>query len=356
MSTRHGTSSSAQISPSQVRSSSDRLDLIARLLSLNDEAYRTPAQILELAHKLCAVPSPGKQVIEHSLIEARTLSFIAGAALAASDFAAARSACEQLVALASSLDARTADASLGAPAREEAGQRLAQVQEAAWQSSVQLARHPEWSEARAKADVMASVLALCPPARLAAFLKQWRELDALAAAAAAPATRRTRDRGTGASSTTARGSSTAAASYSHRASAVAAAAASAASPFSSLFSATLRRASPSSSSSSSSVLVGAGGATQPKPTAPAGGFGRAAQLFDRLGEYGAGAAEAQGLHSVYDPAERAARAARSFLGGLAGSGAAAAAREGEKDGATAAQTTFSLSRGVGWLMGEEERR
>jgi hypothetical protein len=104
------------------------------------------------------------------------------------------------------------------------------------------------------------------------------------------------------------------------------------------------------------VLVGAGGATQPKPTAPAGGFGRAAQLFDRLGEYGAGAAEAQGLHSVYDPAERAARAARSFLGGLAGSGAAAAAREGEKDGATAAQTTFSLSRGVGWLMGEEERR
>lgn len=166
------------------------------------------------------------------------------------------------------------------------------------------------------------------------------------------------------------------------------------SPFSSLFNSSGLSSQLSSLGGSGSGIGGGGGAkvaTKPKANAPSGGFGKAAQLFDGFGDSsnrnssGTSTTTSSSpwdyANVAIDPAERAARAARNFFGGFGNSPVLGSAgwtgsnsdspREGSGDGNgengrersrdgngsrnVSGASGFSFTRGMGWLMGEEER-
>lgn len=164
------------------------------------------------------------------------------------------------------------------------------------------------------------------------------------------------------------------------------------SPFSSLFNSSALSSQLSSLGGSASGLGGgAKVATKPKANAPSGGFGKAAQLFDGFGDSsnrntsGTSTAASSSpwdyANVAIDPAERAARAARNFFGGFgnspvlgsggwtgsnsdspregSGEGNGENERERTRDGNGSRNVSgasgFSFTRGMGWLMGEEER-
>lgn len=331
------------------------------MLALNERAYKTPDLIVDIATKLSGVAVPATSDAEgeeenapppKALTEVRTWAAISAAALAAEDFTASQEACQRLVDKVSALRARASAArTSGAAATPgSAASLLGPAQAEAWQACLQLARHQGWDDARGRAEIMSHALALCPEDRLGSLLPQWRALEAEADAQdanAPPGSRRSAAR-----RNAARGTAASKESF--------------ASPFSALFaqtglSAGARRAAAAAGLSGSASSTA--GATKPKDSAPVGGFGRAAQLFDAFGEVAGGAGAA-----YYDPAERAARAARSFFGGLAGAGServrvlsgGPAARGTSQDGDRAEEGApaggFSISRVGGWLMGEEDRR
>lgn len=434
---------SVPLAPIEIRLESDRLKLLARLLAQKEDVYKTPDLILDLAKKLCNVPSPSssealpdvqsgsalqqqQKLMPKALVEVKTLAMLADAATAASDYDRAVELCERLVAsilalrrraqAASSHHARTASQDNNDQAvQDEKSSRpsaapaisvpIEEAEEIGWKTLLQVTKDPSWDNVALKLKLMGQVLSLCPSSRLPQLLQTWRKLDQEYAELIerdpqAAQKMLLQQPGSGASMTSADGkggfmvSNAAAGILGLGASAAAAAAAAAGSnlpsgimegatsPFSALFAnAGLR--SYTSASSSNKEQHGSKN-TKTTDTEPQREYGRAAQLFDGLAGDSrstrrsssttpSGGGGGGGLY--LDPAERAARAARNFFGNFASSSSnssnsstnlvsqqtdehghpiASSARAAE--GGESGSGVFSLSRGVGWLIGESDER
>jgi neuroblastoma-amplified sequence len=147
------------LSPIEIRLTKDRLSLVSRVLSSNDDAYKYKEVILELVDKLGfrgeAVP------------RVKALAMIADTALQAEDFAQAFETSEAMIDtvshLCSSSDISQAD--------------LNDAKEVCWVSSFQLGRQPEFPDVQKKLRLLGHALELCPADRLPEILMAWRRLE-----------------------------------------------------------------------------------------------------------------------------------------------------------------------------------
>jgi len=147
------------LSPIEIRLTKDRLSLVSRVLSSNDDAYKYKEVILELVDKLGfrgeAVP------------RVKALAMIADTALQAEDFAQAFETSETMIDtvshLYSSSDISQAD--------------LNDAKEVCWVSCFQLGRQPEFPDVQKKLRLLGHALEFCPADRLPEILMAWRRLE-----------------------------------------------------------------------------------------------------------------------------------------------------------------------------------
>jgi Secretory pathway protein Sec39 len=335
--------------PAEIRSTPNRMDLIAALLSSQDDAYKAWESILDLALKLNAGArsvEDGEQELPppKALTEVRALAMLCEAAIAAQDFKRAGTMGNRLVISITILRKRAAAAAANASKQDSteeqsphiltATEMLPEAEELGWKTCYQLAKHPGWDDYRSRLQFMGQVLALCPKERIASMTRKWNQLyeqakeDGSAEDDLFFARKRESTKGSA-------GLGSLVGAY--------------ASPFASL-------------------LANAGTRTPIRPRitgipptpntadsfarTPTGGAfgGRGAQLLDALGG-----------SDHFDPAERAARAARNFFGGLTGAARHASGASQSTAGAESRNTSFgsgafSFSKSVGWLLGDEEKR
>ncbi|KAI0830625.1 Sec39-domain-containing protein [Trametes gibbosa] len=146
------------ISPIEIRLTKDRLSLVSRVLSSNNDAYKHTEVILDLVHKLGFRGDVVAQV--------KTLAMLAETALQADDFARAHAASEQMVNTVLLLHDPAAAAN--APPYIQA------AREVCWLTCFQLGRHPEFPDAQ---QTLARALEFCPAERLPDVLAAWRSLE-----------------------------------------------------------------------------------------------------------------------------------------------------------------------------------
>lgn len=287
------------LEPAEMRSTTDKMDLVARLVASQEGVHRSPELVLDLAHRLCSLDAVagGK-----GMVEVRVLAMLADAATAAEDFDAAAAFCQRLVEKAQR--SRMGDAGV----------------EVVWKSCLQLSKHPMWTDTAGRIGMLAHAMALCPPHQLAGMLRQWNALDQQLATEIDEGRAVAKKDGA-------------------RAGINAGLVGSAANLLPLSF-------------SPLSYFGGASTAGPKTATRQEGVDARTARLFDFDGVSGA----AEGGGGYVDPAERAvnaARAARDFLGWKKSAGDDKGAGGAGGVGGFAG---FSLSRGVGWLIGEADRR
>ncbi|PCH33842.1 hypothetical protein WOLCODRAFT_160397 [Wolfiporia cocos MD-104 SS10] len=146
------------ITPLEIRLTKDRLSLVSRVLSSNNDAYKHTQVILDLVHKL---GFRGDVVAE-----AKALAMLAETALQAEDFPRAYEASTRMVDAVLAL--RTAaPAGLRDPRADEAS-------EVCWVACFSIGRHPEFADVQKRLALLGRALELCPPDRLADVLAAWR--------------------------------------------------------------------------------------------------------------------------------------------------------------------------------------
>ncbi|TXT11031.1 hypothetical protein VHUM_01782 [Vanrija humicola] len=150
----------ASLSPAEIRHTTNKLDLIRRVLSTSDDAYRHPHIVLELAEKLG---------IKDEASRAEILAMMADAAVAAEDWTLAAERIEEMVALAKP-DLGDGDA---------AGQKTRDV---VWRSCFELGRQSEYSNVVGRQALLAQAMLLCPAEHVAAILPIYRGVEAQIAA------------------------------------------------------------------------------------------------------------------------------------------------------------------------------
>lgn len=136
------------LTPQQVRAMPHKLELLARVLSLHTDAYRAP-HILDVGRACSEAPDD----------DVRVAAMLADAAAASGDLRAARAQCDQLVVHTRALS-RTEHAA---------------AWDVAWRTCFQLAKHPQWTDARARASVLGQALTLAPPEHIPTVLQAWQE-------------------------------------------------------------------------------------------------------------------------------------------------------------------------------------
>ncbi len=353
--------------PAEIRETENRMELIALLLSLNDDAYKAWESILELAVKLNAGSHEGRLHAPPArpkvLVEIQALAMLSESAIAAEDFDRAQEMAKRMVTLISGLRKRAAAAaaskrlSRGPDADAEdhtqqpamtASQMLPEAEELGWKVCYQLARHPAFADERQRLQFMGHAVSFCPKEQIPSMTRKWQQTYEQATAASSSSGEKQQELFFVSDKLDSR--TTASSALGSLVDAYT-------SPFASLLANAGTRAAPRKVPHVAGMPPAARSADGAAARAPVGGFGgRAAQLFDTLG-----AARAGGVEAALDPAERAARAARNFFGGLTGHASAGAAQPREGAQPEPASTTygsgaFSFSRGVGWLLGEEERK
>jgi len=303
------------LAPIEIRLSSDRIDFIKRLLETNQDAYKSPDLILELAQKLCADPnqSEGSRVPDRPLVEGRTLALLTEAALGQADYAHAQSSCQRLVANVGKLEKRVDQSAASHGHQHHHLQEvLVQVRESAYRSCFLLSNQHEWKDYGSRLTWCSYVLAYCPNEHIERYLKTWRQLEEAFQQDLIDNPPKDWDQvaiqlksGQGglASSLASIGGLGAFESLS---------------PFSTLFASTrntssaLSRGANQDDSKQASSRHTRDDSLPPRVNSPSS---RAARLFDSLGGNSSSASSGDGTY--LDPAERAARAARRFFGGFA---------------------------------------
>jgi hypothetical protein len=157
------------ITPLEIRLTKDRLDLVARVLSSTDDAYKHSDVILDLSQKLGYKGDTAAEV--------KIFSMLVDVALQHEDFAKAEVLCERMMDSARKL--RTSHSS--APLKDESG-TASSTQEAldvAWRSCYQLGRQSEFSDTNGKLRLLGFALELCPTTNMLDVLSAWRRLDVL---------------------------------------------------------------------------------------------------------------------------------------------------------------------------------
>ena len=152
------------IAPIEIRLTKDRLTLISRVLSSNDDAYKHSGVILDLCQKL------GYK--NDVVAEVKVLAMLADTALQAEDFTRAYENNERMVQIVTSLR----NASPGNMTIDD--EKLREVVGVCWIACFQLGRHPEFDDLQKKMRLLGSVLELCPSDKLHDVLTSWRKLEA----------------------------------------------------------------------------------------------------------------------------------------------------------------------------------
>ncbi|OBZ78743.1 60S ribosome subunit biogenesis protein nip7 [Grifola frondosa] len=146
------------ISPIEIRLTKDRLSLVSRVLSSNNDAYKHTQVILDLVYKL---GFKGDIVAE-----VKTLAMLAETALQAEDFNRAYETSQRMVDTILILRS-SAPLGLQDPQIEEAS-------EVCWVACFQVGRHPEFPDLKKKMTLLGRAVELCPPERLPDVLGAWR--------------------------------------------------------------------------------------------------------------------------------------------------------------------------------------
>lgn len=148
-----------ELMPIQVRRSTNRLDLISKLINSRRGIYRQPTQVLDLTQKL------GYQ--DDLLAQVRVLGMLASAALVDEDFDTSYKLCCATVDKARSLETH--------PNRRH--YRLDEINQAAWQACFNLGKVELFENPRKRLDVLAMALELAPAENVSEVLSVWRNLD-----------------------------------------------------------------------------------------------------------------------------------------------------------------------------------
>ncbi|KAJ6574981.1 secretory pathway protein Sec39-domain-containing protein [Mycena capillaripes] len=148
------------ISPLEIRLTKDRLSLVSRVLSSNNDAYKHTEVILDLVHKL--------GLRNNIVAEVKTLAMLADTALQAEDFLRAYETSERMVETVLAL--RLSYPHIDTPEIQEAS-------EVCWVACYQLGRQPEFDDVDKKLSLLGRALELCPPDKLHDVLVAWRRLE-----------------------------------------------------------------------------------------------------------------------------------------------------------------------------------
>lgn len=144
------------ISPIEIRLTKDRLSLVSRVLSSNNEAYKHTEVILDLVRKLGFKGD--------STAEVKTLGMISDVALQNEDFDKAYKIDNQIIDFVTGL-------------KDNGGDLGAEVKEVCWVACYQLGRQPEFEDVQKKLYLLGYALQLCPPERIVDILAAWRRVD-----------------------------------------------------------------------------------------------------------------------------------------------------------------------------------
>lgn len=147
------------LSPIEIRLTKDRLSLVSRVLSSNNDAYKYKEVILELVDKLGfrgdAVP------------RVKALAMIADTALQAEDFTQAFETSETMIETVSRL----------CSSPDISQTELVDAKEVCWVSCFQLGRQTEFPDVQKKLRLLGHALEFCPADRLPEILMAWRRLE-----------------------------------------------------------------------------------------------------------------------------------------------------------------------------------
>ncbi len=147
------------LSPIEIRLTKDRLSLVSRVLSSNNDAYKYKEVILELVDKL--------GFRDEAVPRLKALAMIADTALQAEDFAQAFETSETMIDTVSRL-CLLSDTSQA---------ELIDAKEVCWVSCFQLGRQPEFPDVQKKLLLLGHALEFCPADRLPEILMAWRRLE-----------------------------------------------------------------------------------------------------------------------------------------------------------------------------------
>ncbi|UZJ52922.1 hypothetical protein CBS101457_002242 [Exobasidium rhododendri] len=171
------------LAPIEIRLSTDRLDFIKKLLESKEDAYKTPDLILEIATKLCAVPSgaatgDSQPLANRQVVESKTLSLLTEAALGQADYTRAQVSCERLIQSVTTISKRVEQSAVTHGANHESLQRIfLQISEIAYRSCFYLCNQQEWIDYASRLRWCSYVLAYCPDEQVEKYLKTWRHLE-----------------------------------------------------------------------------------------------------------------------------------------------------------------------------------
>lgn len=147
------------LSPIEIRLTKDRLSLVSRVLSSNNDAYKYKEVILDLVDKL--------GFRGDTVARVKALAMIADTALQAEDFARAFETSESMINTVSQL--------CSSPDTPPA--QLHDAKEVCWVSCFQLGRQTEFPDVSKKLRLLGHALEFCPADRLPEILTAWRRLE-----------------------------------------------------------------------------------------------------------------------------------------------------------------------------------
>lgn len=147
------------ITPIEIRLSKDRLSLVSRVLSSNNDAYKHVQVILELVHKLGFKDDP--------VAEVKALAMLADTAINVEDFAYAYQTSEMMVKKVQELRAT----------HSAEDSQVLRASEVCWVSCFQLGRHPEFDDMQKKMMMLGRALELTPAETLGDVLAAWSRLE-----------------------------------------------------------------------------------------------------------------------------------------------------------------------------------
>ena len=144
------------ISPIEIRLTKDRLSLVSRVLSSNNEAYKHTEVILDLVRKLGFKGD--------STAEVKTLGMISDVALQNEDFDRAYKIDKQIIDFVTDL-------------KDDGVDIEPEMKEVCWVACYQLGRQPEFEDVQKRLYLLGHALQLCPPDRMVDILAAWRRVD-----------------------------------------------------------------------------------------------------------------------------------------------------------------------------------
>lgn len=180
----HITSPSGNLlTPLEIRLTKDRLTLIARILSSTDDSYKSMDAMLDIVEKL-GYTKDGAHLEgaagSYESAEVKVLAMLADAALQAEDFGRAVSSCERMVEGARNLRLKypphASPPSYGAP-QDPLQASAEEAIEVCWHSCFQLGRQSEFRDTLAKLRLLGFALELCPTANTLDVLGVWRRIE-----------------------------------------------------------------------------------------------------------------------------------------------------------------------------------